>query len=194
MKDRTASRRILQAVFLTLLILAAAAMLAGCGSSDTGEAEENPGNLKSFSVKTLDGKTLTEKDLEKYDLTVINFWSTGCQPCTEEMPELDKLRIRLPGNVQLLLVSLEPEEMTSYVKDTVKDAGYRGTVAMLPEGDMAAITSEIQYIPYTLFFDSSGQAVGSPLTGSPKDVISTYRDAIDNALKEASGEAGQWND
>lgn len=44
--------------------------------------------------------------------TVVNFWATYCKPCIEEIPHFQKLVNKYaPDSVQLLLVSLDMEEM-----------------------------------------------------------------------------------
>jgi thiol-disulfide isomerase/thioredoxin len=44
----------------------------------------------SFELKDISGSPMTQKDLSG-QVTVLNFWFTGCQPCISEMPELNRL-------------------------------------------------------------------------------------------------------
>jgi peroxiredoxin len=46
--------------------------------------------IPDFSVKTIDGKTITTSEL-KGKIIVLNFWFTACSPCVAEMPALNKL-------------------------------------------------------------------------------------------------------
>jgi thiol-disulfide isomerase/thioredoxin len=43
-----------------------------------------------FTLPTLDGGSITLSDL-KGKVVLINFWTTWCPPCREEMPSLEKL-------------------------------------------------------------------------------------------------------
>lgn len=47
--------------------------------------------LPDITLETMDGKTITSKDL-KGKIVMINFWSTTCGPCIIEMPELNRLQ------------------------------------------------------------------------------------------------------
>lgn len=48
------------------------------------------GKLPEIKVKSLDGRYVKLNDL-KDKMLVLNWWSTGCKPCIEEMPGLNKL-------------------------------------------------------------------------------------------------------
>jgi peroxiredoxin len=47
--------------------------------------------LPSFTLTTLDGKILTDKDLEG-KVSVINFWFIACEKCRDEMPFFNELK------------------------------------------------------------------------------------------------------
>jgi|GEM_PF-684154 len=160
---------------------------AGAGSALEADSS-TVGDLTSFSCQTLDGKTITEKDFSGKDVTVINFWSTTCGPCVEEIPQLETLRKSLPDNVQLLLVCIDgsSDAAKQNAQKLIKETGYTGTVAMTGDGDMESISQKIQYIPMTLFFDENGKAIGSSIVGMAQDVKSTYKSEI-NKLLSAMG-------
>jgi len=44
-----------------------------------------------FSAKDLSGKTIHLADLLKTGPVLVDFWTTWCKPCKNELPELDKL-------------------------------------------------------------------------------------------------------
>ena len=39
----------------------------------------------------LNGKTYTQDIFSKYDLTMVNIFTTWCSPCVNEIPDLEKL-------------------------------------------------------------------------------------------------------
>ena len=51
--------------------------------------------------------------LHQLDLLIINFWATWCVPCVRELPELDSLAAAYPGNLKVLSVAYEKEQIVS---------------------------------------------------------------------------------
>jgi thiol-disulfide isomerase/thioredoxin len=65
-------------------------------------------------MTTLDGKTITNKDLAG-KVTLINFWATWCAPCRAEIPDLVKLQEKYRDHLIIVGVVSEdgPEQMIS---------------------------------------------------------------------------------
>ena len=81
------------------------------------------GKLTTFSAETLDGKMFTQDDIAAKDLTVLNFWTTQCGPCIEEMPDLAKFEKSLPDNVTFATVCLLSDGQEEEIRDILKKAG-----------------------------------------------------------------------
>jgi peroxiredoxin len=61
---------------------------AGLGLTANRKARPRVGEpAPDFTVDLLDGSTLSRSDL-RGQVAVINFWSPQCQPCEDEMPDL----------------------------------------------------------------------------------------------------------
>jgi thiol-disulfide isomerase/thioredoxin len=75
---------------------------------------KNPARLPELTLKTLDGRTITTKDLEG-KVTIFNFWATWCPPCRAEIPDLVKLQEQYRDHVVIIGVSSDegPSEMVS---------------------------------------------------------------------------------
>ena len=96
-----------------LLLAGALLLLAGCGGERSGyqtaesrtEEDQTAGDrtdvpeaeevfrLGEFTAGTLAGGTFTAEDVAARDVTVINFWSTTCGPCIDELPDLAAIEI-----------------------------------------------------------------------------------------------------
>ena len=84
-----------------------------------------------LSLETLDGERI---ELEDYigRVVVLNFWTTWCPPCVEEIPSLERLRkLRLQHGLEVISVDVgeEPETVRVFLED--KPVGY--PVALDPE-------------------------------------------------------------
>jgi cytochrome c biogenesis protein CcmG/thiol:disulfide interchange protein DsbE len=63
--------------------------VTGCG--DDGETGVTVGSrAPAFTLRTADGSKVTRDSLQGR-VVVLNFWSTRCGPCVEEMPELQRV-------------------------------------------------------------------------------------------------------
>ncbi len=141
-------------------------------------------DLKSFSADTFDGKTFSQKDLAKYDLTAINIWATTCPPCIDEMPKLAALAAKLPDNVNFITWCLDGDAQRETADDILKKSGFENTSLTTGSGDLDKLYEELMYTPTTVFVDSEGHMVGEALIGSPKDTETVYKEYINKALTE----------
>ena len=77
------------------------------GASD-GKARvrfiKDPGTIPELTMTTLDGRTITSKDLAG-KVTIFNFWATWCPPCRAEIPDLVKLQEQYKDHLIIIGVS-----------------------------------------------------------------------------------------
>ena len=52
---------------------------------------KSPKKLEKINFKNINNETINLNSFEK-SLIIINFWSTWCAPCIEEMPSFDMLK------------------------------------------------------------------------------------------------------
>jgi thiol-disulfide isomerase/thioredoxin len=71
---------------------------------------KDPAAIPELTIKTLDGRTLSNKDLSG-KVTLVNFWATWCPPCREEIPDLIKLQERYKDD--LLIIGVSSDEGSS---------------------------------------------------------------------------------
>lgn len=73
----------------------------------TARAEVKVGQPVDFKLQTLDGKTLSPKEL-KGKVVLLDFWATWCPPCREEVPHMVKINEEYGSKgLQIIGVSLD---------------------------------------------------------------------------------------
>lgn len=142
------------------------------GEDDTWEsvlpAISSDLNMNDFSAETLDGSTFTTADLAKYDLTMVNIWTTWCTFCVEEMPDMQKLYSEmLPDNVNLITICGDANDETELARETIEQLKCTFKTLIPDEKIQESILKEIQAFPTTIFVDSKGNIVGEPQVGEP---------------------------
>ena len=68
---------------------------------------KNPAAIPELTMRTLDGRTITNKDLAG-KVTIFNFWATWCPPCRAEIPDLVKLQEQYKD--QLIVIGVSSDE------------------------------------------------------------------------------------
>lgn len=158
----------------------------GKSDSSSGEQEtsENgfPVNMPEFSTTDMDGNKVTNDTFADYDLTVVNFWATYCNPFIDELPELAEWKKELPDNVNLigLLVDVDEKGSDQYklAEKIIKETGadYQHLIATEEFDDMI---SNLVGVPTTFFVDSTGKIIGEPFAGADVDA---YKQTVEDYL------------
>lgn len=161
----------------------------GSSSSDSSgttkqESSENgfPVNMPEFSTTDMDGNKVTNDIFADYDLTVVNFWATYCNPCIDELPELAEWKKELPDNVNLigLLVDVDEKGSDQYklAEKVIKETGadYQHLLATEEFDDLI---SDLVGVPTTFFVDSMGKIIGEPFAGADVDA---YKQTVEDYL------------
>jgi thiol-disulfide isomerase/thioredoxin len=69
---------------------------------------KNPREIPPLTMTTIDGKTITNKDLAG-KVTIFNFWATWCAPCRAEIPDLVKLQEQYKDHLVIIGVLSEDD-------------------------------------------------------------------------------------
>lgn len=108
--------------------------------------------LPAFSLKTLDGGTVTRDDLLGKPIW-LNFWASWCGPCRAEMPDIDTIYRERQGRINLLTVN--QGEAPDVVRSYLEEGGYELPVAM-DEGSVFYKWG-MRFLPTHVFADSRGR-------------------------------------
>ena len=106
------------------IVLALAASLAMAETPAAPAASEPKTGLRNgdlapaFTLKTLDGKTLT-RDGFKGKVVLLDFWATWCAPCRRALPELKDLQAKNAGK-PLVIVSVSVDDSSKVVEEFVR--------------------------------------------------------------------------
>jgi thiol-disulfide isomerase/thioredoxin len=91
----------------------------------------NPTAVGDFTVRTLDGQTISSASL-RGKVTVVNFWATWCGPCRAEIPDLVALQQKYRDRLQIIGIS-QDEAPTDVVKRFAADHRVNYPIAMMTE-------------------------------------------------------------
>lgn len=159
-------------------------VIAGKESEDSTDSNTPVGDGSAhgyFTAYDLDGNEVTQAVFAESKLTVMNMWGTFCSPCLGEMPDLGELaRSYDKSEVNFIGVVCDANESdTAEVKELVKDLGADYCHLCLNNDLNNWQFGEYQYVPTTVFVDSSGNILGYFVGAVSKDEwinqIESYR-------------------
>ena len=168
---------------------AASQATEGATASNATAVIDTRGQLSAFAADTLDGGTFTLANIAAYDVTVLNFWSTGCTPCVNEMPAIAALAERLPGNVQVVTFCFDGSSSSARAQEILDTAGFTGPTLISASDSLYSLCASVRYTPTTVFIASDGTLVGNVLVGVPSDLESSYLQSINLVLEWQGKEA-----
>lgn len=142
----------------------------------TGKAAPN------FKLESLDGRYVELSQVTGKGPVLLSFWATWCKPCMEEMSELNKIYEELKDKgFTLLAISTDNEKTIAKVKPLVKSKGFKFTVLLDKNSDVAR-KYYAQQIPFSVLIDKDGKIISSHM-GYMKGDEKKLRDKILSLLK-----------
>jgi cytochrome oxidase Cu insertion factor (SCO1/SenC/PrrC family) len=124
--------------------------LAAAGHTSIG------GPAPEFALSTLDGRRLTLEQVRGRPV-VLNFWWSGCPPCRQELPLLQRYADAHP-RIALLLV--DPVDGAGTARSFLESVPVHAPMLMDPDGRVAAAYRVAAY-PTTFFLGADGSVVSS---------------------------------
>lgn len=192
-----------------LAVCISVSSLCGCGNNSESNTNTNESNVENsneiklseakgidmtkFSIADINGNMVTEEVFADYDITVVNFWTTWCKYCLEEMPHLNELSNELPDNVNLIAVCTDAFEESEELESLIQQIKPNFTIIGATEEFNSAVgVDNIQGYPTTVFVDKNGKAIGMmvgvPCDGSKVDdsVEKNYMKLVNEALEKVN--------
>ena len=136
----------------------------------------------SFAAYDLDGNLVSFNDLAGAKLIMINFWEPWCQPCVEEMPDLELLYEDYKDAGLMILGVFSTEGEDENVRAVLKEAG---TTYPIVRCDNHLALYQTDSVPTTILVDGQGNVLtDEPFIGSRSyedwlAIVSEYMQAID---------------
>ncbi len=158
---------------MLLLLLAIAMFTVACNVNNEEMAKEKEEKIGNFQTVDLDGKEITQEIFKENDLTMVNVFSTTCNPCMKELPYLAELstelkneKIRIVGlNIDMDLEGNPDENAIKIVKDVLSKVNSNMTVIFPDNNLIENVLTKTDAMPYTFFVDKNGNIVGESYLG-----------------------------
>ena len=134
---------------------------------DAGELEVDSGTVNGlvdaerapdFTVLNSDGAEVSLWEyLEQGKPVVINFWTSWCPACRDEMPDFDRVYQEFGEEVLFMMVNLVDglRETMESGAEFVEEGGYTFPVYFDVTGEGPTVY-EVQFLPTTVFIDRNG--------------------------------------
>lgn len=136
----------------------------------------------NFKLESLDGGFVELSQVIGKGPVLLSFWATWCKPCMEEMNELNKIYEELnEKGFTLLAISTDNEKTIAKVKPLVKSKGFKFTVLLDKNSDVAR-KYYAQQIPFSVLIDKDGKIISSHM-GYMKGDEKKLREKILSLLK-----------
>ncbi len=139
------------------------------------------GSTLDFETEDLDGNKVKGSDIfAKNKITMINFWTTWCGNCLNEMADLVEINKRLAEkDVEIIGICIDADTKLEACKAIVEE--YKIDFPILLPFEGLEYVLEIPGFPTSYFVDSEGTILSVPYVGAPMD-RSNYETFIDSLL------------
>jgi len=111
-----------------------------------------------FIYPAIDGRVVQLSDFIGRKPVVLDFWSTRCQPCQEELPLLQEFHEQYGDSIEIIAVSSEQSNAYIAIGNTVRYKGLEFTVMHDPSYTIGRMYPH-RTIPFMVFIDLDGNVV-----------------------------------
>ena len=127
----------------------------GCDTSPSLRPPSIGAAAPAFSAVDLTDQPVTLASL-KGRVVVVNLWATWCQPCLEEIPQLEALHRQFAADdVSMIGVSVDAAGMGNDVRDFANEHGMTYTMWLDPNHDFSLKFLTVG-VPETFVIDRAG--------------------------------------
>lgn len=179
-------------LFFALIIMISFS-ISSCSVVPKSTSSENQQEQKSavvFSGTDMSGSTIDAKSIfSENKVTMVNVWATYCQPCIQEMPELQQLSEEQTEDVAVIgILSDAVDSSGDVIQENValgkqileeQSVSYQNVVC-----DITQLQDQISIdaVPTTFFVDQQGCLIGEVQVGSVSK--EEYQKMINRVLEQ----------
>ncbi len=139
---------------LVVIAMAAVAVLVtSCGGGPSGAGPRVGATAPDFTLTTLDGGTLT-LDQFRGKPVFLNFWTTWCPACREEMPYIQEL-LADQESYGFVVLTVDLAESPATVRGFMEKESYTFPVGLDTSGQVGNMYN-VTGLPTTYLIDSQG--------------------------------------
>lgn len=152
---------------------------------ETPSEEESSAIFVTFEGTDLEGNTVSEDVFTQSKLTMVNVWSTYCNPCLREMPGLGELAAEYDGSefqIIGIVSDVREGEDQALVESLVQQTGANYPHLLLNDSINNAFMGSVSGVPTTFFFDGEGMYLGGVVGSAEK---SEWEELIHGLLEES---------
>jgi peroxiredoxin len=139
----------------------------------------------AINLKGIDGKRYDTSKM-RGNILVVSFGATWCQPCHEELQDLEILHLEFKDRpVRFLWVSVDDSKMTSdgELRDFAREVNFTFPVLRDPEKQAYKLFSQRTRVPLVVIIDKDGRLV-APLQFGASSQPGVFRIRMRNRLKD----------
>ncbi|WP_455542179.1 TlpA family protein disulfide reductase [Intestinibacter sp.] len=154
----------LKRIMAILLSIMAIVSMVGCSN---GKSESLSSQVfKEMKTTDIDGNKVDSSIFSKNKLTLVNLWNTGCTPCIDEIPVLDKLNkeyekkgVSIKGLLLGIGAGLTEEEKSE--AQGILNKSKSSYQQLITSNEMLEddLFKNLDVFPATLFVDKDGNIV-----------------------------------
>lgn len=155
-----------------------------------GAAREEVSDLGNFKAQVMGGDTVGNEIFKDYDLTMVNLWTTTCNYCIEEMPDLEAIRSEMQKKgIKFNIVGMcldvnhggnVDEKKLDKVKTIISKTGIKYDTLIPDDILWNGRLKGVNAFPETFFVDKNGKIVGETYVGSNSKA--QWQEIIDKEL------------
>ncbi len=157
-------------------------LLVGCGASLPAS---QPHALLDKSPEAIEQVSLAGEMVkfpEKGKVTVLDFWSTSCEPCIKMMPALQSLHSERKAQ-GLAMVGVAIDDNPGLVQERLKKLGVTYVNVIDDSGSTIRGAYQVSDLPQTFIFDKKGQ-LRVVTKGGDDGEVAAIQDAVSFLLAE----------
>ncbi|SDL20254.1 thiol-disulfide oxidoreductase ResA [Lacicoccus qingdaonensis] len=126
-----------------------------------------------FQLETLDGGTVQLSDINEDKGVILNFWGTWCEPCREEMPDMNEVYNEGHDDYELIAVNVSEgeQQINQFLASLDDELSY--PIALDRNRDVTKVY-QIGPLPTTIAIDKNGVVVDKQEYQLTKDDIHRF--------------------